>query len=163
MDSQTFAVAVAGAGVVGLCVLKGPCAPTAGATATDEGKSAQSLELHDDQLAWLTAQCEQYGKGKMKRDKALRCLIDYLRDQPEADVTAIFTKKYCLRCGGGKSKKPISFDLHAAQMQLLDTPVGKVQGIRNASKAARVALDWAMSDGKEKGKDIFGTVRCLNC
>ena len=68
MDSQTFAVAVAGAGVVGLCVLKGPCTPTAGATATDEGKSAQSLELHDDQLAWLTAQCEQYGKGKMSSD-----------------------------------------------------------------------------------------------
>lgn len=59
-----------------------------------------------------------------------------------------------------KSKVTGSFEIEADQQVWLENMAQRHQ-LRDASKALRVLLDYAIEDGDEKA--IFETIRCTRC
>ncbi len=58
-------------------------------------KNTATFEVQQDVLAMLDEAASRY--GLTGRDKALRCVLDYVAS--DGDWDEIFTKIRCLRCG----------------------------------------------------------------
>ena len=58
-------------------------------------KTAHAYELVADQIAFLQDMADEYSLPDP--DKALRILIDYVKEEGDRDT--IFTQVRCLRCG----------------------------------------------------------------
>ena len=59
-----------------------------------------------------------------------------------------------------KSKITVSFEIEEDQRDWLDT-MAKQHDLRDAAKALRVLLDYAIEEGDEQ--EIFGKIRCTRC
>lgn len=81
MDAQTIGLAVGGL-VLAAFVAKTLC--------SGKGDVVITLQLHPDQVAWLTAKGGKYCDGE---SKAVRCMIDYLRAEGDEDVKAALGEK----------------------------------------------------------------------
>jgi len=58
-------------------------------------KTQQEFELNDDHVAWLQEMTEKY--GLFDEDKALRVVLDYVRE--EAEQSTVFENIRCNHCG----------------------------------------------------------------
>lgn len=125
-----------------------------------------SVELHPEQLKYME------DKDKIlctSKGKCVRCIIDYMREATEEQVQEILgeTPKYT------GDFVPVTFDMHDRQIDWLSSvgvKIGAGEGAERygqLGKACRAMLDYAIrmeaENKQDTIKELFDTVRCLNC
>jgi len=133
-----------------------------------EGESPEpegQIELHPDHVEYMKKKeaehcSDNFGKG-------LRCIFDFLREEPEDVVKKILSEnaKYT------EGFELYDIDIHPAQFEWFADQGVKVSTIegeeyKEISRVSRACLDWAMrqeAEGKSQDKVIYEIIRCLNC
>lgn len=107
-----------------------------------------------EHIAWLSEKASEYCSGD--RDAALKVLLDFAITQ--GDESIIFETVRCNTCGGKKDKAlhKATIDIsHDAYLAAMATNHNLKDG---KSKAVRVVVEYAMTDGDVK--EIFTKDRC---
>lgn len=158
IDPKTIGIAVlviAAITVVSLLMKKGG----------SEDNTSPSVQLHPKQLAYMEDKDKILSTTK---GKAVRCIIDYLREATDEHVQEVLGEapKYT------DGFETTTFDMHQRQIDWLASvgvKIGTEEGeekYNQLGKACRAMLDYAMrmeDSNQEKIKDLFDTIRCLNC
>lgn len=154
MDSQTKSFAIGFAsGVAGCAAVYGICQIADYLSVTD-GMVDDVYSLEKKHIDWLASKAKESCDGKVS--KAVQILLDYA--MADGDEATIFEKVRCNTCGGKKDKADHNANILLSQRNYLTSMAAKHNLKDGNSKALRVIVEYAMTDGD--AADIFTDARC---
>mmetsp|Transcript_20923 Transcript_20923/g.49574 ORF Transcript_20923/g.49574 Transcript_20923/m.49574 type:complete len:182 (+) Transcript_20923:199-744(+) len=128
---------------------------------------AMDVALHPKHLEYMKRKEAKYCNDDF--GKGLRCIFDYLREQEEDHVKAIFDEPPAFE--DESEYETHNINVHPGQFDFFAEkgyPVSEVPGeeFKELSRISRALLDWAMRKEAEKDSQdatLFVQIRCLNC
>mmetsp|Transcript_65122 Transcript_65122/g.76496 ORF Transcript_65122/g.76496 Transcript_65122/m.76496 type:complete len:166 (+) Transcript_65122:58-555(+) len=127
----------------------------------EEGK----IELHPDHVEFMKKKEEEHCSGNF--GKGLRCIFDFLREEPDDVTKKVFAEKSKYSEGF----ELYAVDIHPAQFDWFEekgVTVSTTEGeeYKEISRVSRACLDWAMrheAEGNSQDEVVYEIIRCLNC
>ena len=129
---------------------------------------AMDVDLHPKHLEYMRKKEEEHCNGDF--GKGLRCIFDYLREQKDDHVKAIFEEPPKFTDESEYERHNIR--VHPGQFTFFAEkgyPVNDElpgQEFKELSRISRALLDWAMrkeAEGDSQDLTLFVRIRCLNC
>lgn len=128
---------------------------------------AMDVDLHPKHLEYMKKKEAKYCNDDF--GKGLRCIFDYLREQEEDHVKAIFAEPP--KHTDASEYETHNINVHPGQFDFFaeqGVPVSEVAGeeFKELSRISRALLDWAMrkeAEGDSQDAALYVQIRCLNC